>query len=361
MQRRPSVGLFMIVKNEAAVIERCLASVRDWIDHWVVVDTGSEDDTRERVQRSLQGVPGALYERPWVDFAHNRNQALELARPATDYLFTLDADEQLHCPPGWTWPALSADGYFVEMQFAELHYQRLCLVRSAHPWAYHGVLHEVLVSAAGAVQHTLAGPHVQVRAEGARSHNPRKFLDDAQVLERALQSEPDHPRHVFYLAQSYRDAGMPQRALEVYRQRVKLAGFDEERWFAQLQVALLSESCGAPISEVVWECLQAWNLRPTRAEPLVLLARIHRQRQEWPLAAMYAERAALTVRPPDLLFVDESVYVWRALDEWSIAAWYVGRHADGRAALQRLWQEQMFPEYERARIQANLGFYDLPA
>ena len=38
--------LNMIVRDESAVIERCLASVRPHVDHWVIVDTGSVDDTR---------------------------------------------------------------------------------------------------------------------------------------------------------------------------------------------------------------------------------------------------------------------------------------------------------------------------
>ena len=46
----PRICLNMIVKNEAPVIERCLASVRPWIDHWVVVDTGSTVGTEERIR-----------------------------------------------------------------------------------------------------------------------------------------------------------------------------------------------------------------------------------------------------------------------------------------------------------------------
>lgn len=40
---KPSIRLCMIVKNEACVIERCLASVRDLVDTWVISDTGSTD------------------------------------------------------------------------------------------------------------------------------------------------------------------------------------------------------------------------------------------------------------------------------------------------------------------------------
>ena len=80
------ICLNMIVKNEAAVIERCLASVRAHIDHWVIVDTGSTDGTQALVRDALKDVPGTLFERPWVHFGHNRSEALALAQSHGDYL-----------------------------------------------------------------------------------------------------------------------------------------------------------------------------------------------------------------------------------------------------------------------------------
>jgi glycosyltransferase involved in cell wall biosynthesis len=70
---RPTMCLCMIVKNESAVIERCLASVRGLVDHWVVSDTGSTDGTPELVRAALDGIPGELHREPWVDFGHNRS------------------------------------------------------------------------------------------------------------------------------------------------------------------------------------------------------------------------------------------------------------------------------------------------
>ncbi len=42
--------LNMIVRNEAANIERCLASVADHVVSWIIGDTGSTDDTPARIQ-----------------------------------------------------------------------------------------------------------------------------------------------------------------------------------------------------------------------------------------------------------------------------------------------------------------------
>ena len=68
----PLICLCMIVRDEATVIERCLRSIQDLIDSWVICDTGSCDDTAELIQSLLIDVPGSLYKRPWRDFGHNQ-------------------------------------------------------------------------------------------------------------------------------------------------------------------------------------------------------------------------------------------------------------------------------------------------
>lgn len=58
-----TISLCMIVKNEEAVLERCLNSVSDLVDEIVIVDTGSEDRTRDIARAFTQ----KLYELPWND------------------------------------------------------------------------------------------------------------------------------------------------------------------------------------------------------------------------------------------------------------------------------------------------------
>jgi glycosyltransferase involved in cell wall biosynthesis len=83
----------MIVKNESAIIERCLRAASGHFDSWVIVDTGSDDGTCERIETILAGVPGQLEHRPWVDFGHNRTELMDLAyEESADWLLLLDAD-----------------------------------------------------------------------------------------------------------------------------------------------------------------------------------------------------------------------------------------------------------------------------
>ncbi len=347
----------MIVKNETPVIRRCLKSVYPWIDHWVIVDTGSTDGTQSVVVDSMAGIPGSLHERPWRDFAHNRNEALKLARPHADYVLFIDADEQLQVPDGFEWPELSADGYMFRCLLDTWSYYRNSLISTRLDWHWEGVIHEYLTCPQPHKWQNLQGPEILVSRDGARARDPSTYLKDIEVLKAAVKREPGHTRYTFYLAQSYRDAGLLAESLEQYQQRIVMGGWDEELWYSVFQIAVLRERLGAPQAEVQQAYLDAYAMRPSRAEPLCELARYLRLRGANALAHLYALRAAGISQPPDLLFVDVGVYAWRAQDELAASAWHVGAMQDGRQAIAKLLTEQHFPESERPRLEGNHKFY----
>jgi len=134
----------MIVKNESHVIERCLESVRPWIDHWTIVDTGSNDGTQSFVRKLLCDLPGTLFERPWTNFAVNRSESIELATPSSDFLLVIDADDILEVDSEFVFPELDKDAYTLTVHDSGHLYRRLHLIRTSLPWRYEGVLHEYL-------------------------------------------------------------------------------------------------------------------------------------------------------------------------------------------------------------------------
>lgn len=352
------ICLSMIVRNESAVIERCLRSVRPFIDCWAISDTGSTDGTQDLVRRELAGLPGELIERPWVDFAHNRNEALELAKRHGDYAVVIDADEILIAEPDFSWPALDASGYLLEFHFGNTRYRRVAMPRLDIDWRWGGVLHEALVSAHAAEAKFLPGLHIHVHTDGARSQRPlaEKFGADAEVLRRALIAEPDNARYAFYLAQSLRDSGQPAEALDAYRRRVDMGGWDEEVYQAMLQVALLSERCECAEAEILAAYLLAYDFRPTRAEAPCELARYCRLRKRYALGRDFAMIALSKAPSEDLLFVDHSVQAWRARDELSVSSYWCGEYSACADLCRELLASPSLPDTERARVEANLAF-----
>jgi len=361
LNTRPRVCLNMIVKNESAVIERCLDSVLPIIDTWVIVDTGSTDGTQDLIRRKLAQLPGELHERPWVNFGHNRSEAAALAQDQpnkADYLLFFDADDVLARSETFKLPLLTADAYQLWINYNGMHYTRVMLVSTRLRWHWVGVVHEYPHAAPPArTIETLAGAEVIIRPEGARSRDPKKFHRDAELLERALIDEPENPRYVFYLAQSYRDAGETEKALRTYERRIAMSGWEEETWYARWQAARMAEFLKHPPAEVIERYLDAFQARPRRVEPLVDLARMERQRGNLPRAYVYAAAAMRIDRPSgDILFVDAPSYDWRRQDELAVAAYWIGHYEESKQLSAALLASGHLPASERPRIEANMNF-----
>ena len=352
------ICLSMIVKNETAVIERCLRSVRPYIHAWAIADTGSSDGTQELVRRTMQGLPGELIERPWVDFSTNRNQALELARRYGDYALIIDADEVLEADSDFVWSTLDAPGYLLELVYGDTRYRRVALPRLDTYWVWRGVLHEALNSPHAAQVQFLRGLRIRVFTDGARSRlsQQEKFSRDADVLRSALAKEPDNARYAFYLAQSLRDAGQTLDSIAAYQARVAMQGWAEEVYFSKLQVAVLKERVGATPAEIMQAYLEAYDFRPTRAEAPCEFARYCRLQNRYFVARDFARVAVAIKQPDDVLFLDRTVYDWRARDELAVALYYTNERKESERLCRELLDDPNLPEKERPRIRRNLEF-----
>ena len=88
--------LVMIVKNSGDEIIPMLNAIKNYIDHWTILDTGSTDNTKENITTCLTDVPGnlydglQLYDDPFVDFSTARNRALDLAKTRCTFTIMLD-------------------------------------------------------------------------------------------------------------------------------------------------------------------------------------------------------------------------------------------------------------------------------
>ena len=90
------VCVYAICKNEEAFVDRWMDSMSE-ADQVVVLDTGSEDKTAERLRARGAEVTVETIS-PWR-FDRARNYSLELVPPDTDICVCTDLDEVLR--PGW--------------------------------------------------------------------------------------------------------------------------------------------------------------------------------------------------------------------------------------------------------------------
>lgn len=82
------LSLCMIVKNEEKVLRRCLESVQGLVDEIIIIDTGSEDSSKD-IARSFTDH---VHDFVWInDFSAAKNEALR--RATSKWILVLDADE----------------------------------------------------------------------------------------------------------------------------------------------------------------------------------------------------------------------------------------------------------------------------
>jgi len=322
-----TICLSMIVRNEAHVIHRCLDSVRPLIDHWVIVDTGSTDGTQDVIRAALVDLPGALVERPWVDFALNRTEALALARPHADYSLIIDADDALIDPERFVMPRLSEPGYMLEIVDGPTRYWRTQLVDNRMDWRYRGVLHEFLECPGHPSLPTL--PLAMRRGnDGARHRDVRTESRDIAVLEGALAVEADPfmvARYAFYLANSYRDGGEPRKALEYYLKRADLGYWNEEIYIGLLCAADLMEALDEPEDAVLALYDRMIPICPARAEARLGASRFCRRRRTFAAGFRYAEAGLALTLPAAGISLHPWVYSYGLREEFAANAFHVGQ------------------------------------
>ena len=359
--KKNTICLNMIVKNESKIIKRCLESVYDIIDTWCIIDTGSTDGTQEIIKEFLKDKPGVLHEKPWVNFGHNRDEALKLGSTWGDWLLMTDADMVL-INNGFDKSHLTHDTevYDLMQDNNGTCYNNMRILNTQKTWNCLGVTHEYYDCEGGVkVRRFLNSLYFNDISDGGSKAD--KFTRDIALLEQGLIDEPENPRYMFYLAQSYRDIGDYDKAIKWYQARWDFGGWEEEQWFALYMVGWcmtkrkdVEKDAFDKIAEVM---LKAWNARPWRCEPIWILSIEARLSGRWEHAYQYSKAAATTPWPKnDVLFIAKAAYGLSALDEFGISSYYVGQFQESEQAAIKLLNSPELPESEVPRIKKNLWY-----
>jgi glycosyltransferase involved in cell wall biosynthesis len=343
---KPTVCLTMIVRNEGAILKRCLDSAKPWIDGYFIIDTGSTDDTMDIIRTELADYPGTLLEEEWVNFGHNRSSLVAQAREAGyDYLLLADADHVFVGEPG-ALDNLVAPSYLIQLT-GGFEYWMPYLVRSDLHWRYHGVTHEFLTAPESFINTQLPGFTIDHRSDGG--NRPEKFTQDRRLLEAEYEKNPNDDRTVFYLAQTCRDMGDIERAVELYRHRATLGGWDEEVYWALFQVGELTGE--------VEDYLRAWEYRPGRPEAIHRLARTYNEKGLHRSAYLIASMGRSVWYPSpcgDILFLERWAEEFGIPFERSIAAWWIGHHDESIQGFRDLLACPDLPDAFREMCEHNL-------
>lgn len=350
------ICLGMIVRNESRVLPRMVASLNGVIDQWLIVDTGSDDDTPDVACELLGHLPGELVSRPWVNFGHNRTELVDLCRdlPGVTHLLLLDADQVVETTTDFrdVLSRSATDQHLVMVRSGHHGFRMPYLVRRGPRWVYRGPTHEYL----DCLDPVTAKPFDELvvihHSDGGT--RPEKHDRDLALLLAYLAEHPDDARNTFYLAQTYWFMGRHTEALEAYRRRVNLGGFEEERYYSLLRIGDLHVTAG-DIAEALWAWQQAVTVRPRRAEAYHRLGRTLNQHRQWWAARVWLEHAAALPPSDDLLFVEHWVETWGVAFELALANWWTGKRDAADTVFAALVERPDVDEPHREACRANLA------
>lgn len=355
---KKTVCLNMIVKNESHVIRRCLDSVKPIIDYWVIVDTGSSDGTQQIIKSYLKDIPGELHERPWKNFAHNRNEALEYTKGKADYILFMDADDWLEFDNLPSLPSLTCERYNIWRVVGEDSFLNHQLVLASLPWKWVGVVHEHLECGKKPTMETLEHVVYRVGNDGASHNDPSKFQKYISLLEEALKQEPDNSRYVFYLAQSYLGAGNFEKAVEFYTKRLYMGIWTEETFWALLNLGQLYQLLHHPIEKAIHAYSLALSFLPYRSEPVYFLAELYNRQGNYQAAYHYLKHweTIPKTKKKDYFYNYDWTCEYGLLFQLSVAAYYVGKYEESLTACTQLLEIKNLPPSWRKQTEINRTF-----
>lgn len=327
---RYRVCVYAICKNESAFVERWMDSMSE-ADDIVVLDTGSTDDTPEKL-RARGAVVAQEIISPWR-FDTARNHSMELIPEDADICVCTDLDEVFH--PGWrdlleeVWTAQTGQAAYrytwsfhpdgregVTFWYEKIHARRG--YRWVHP------VHEVL-------KWTGEGrPGPTVVADGVQlDHHPDPAKSRGQylgLLEMSVEEDPEDDRNVHYLGREYMYRGRWADCIHTLTWHLSMpaATWKDERAASMRYIAKSYQMLGQTQQAKSWY-LKAVAEAPHLREPYLDLAMLLYELEEWEGVA-YFTRCALQIvhRPRSYICQAES---WGSLphDLLSLAFYHTGR------------------------------------
>jgi glycosyltransferase involved in cell wall biosynthesis len=314
------VAVYTIALNEAANAERWANSAAD-ADHRIVADTGSADETVERLRRAGVTVH-SIAVRPWrFDIA--RNTAMSLIPGDVDVCCTMDMDRALE--PGWrsaleaAWTPgttalncrvvyrASADDPNVLRSFPGKNFHHRVGYRFKRP------VHEALDYSGQEVSHYCPGI-IMCEVQDKQKETRRQYLP---LMELAHKEDPDDAQICLWLGREYMWAGQNELGAEMMQRYLELptAKWGEERSEAMRFLARMQ-----PDKKMIW-LDRARMEAPHRREVWLDIAEGLHDKSEWLNLFWACVNGIERTRRTNSYLDDPGCWGFRLFDLGAIAAW----------------------------------------
>ena len=331
----PKLCLNMIVKNESKIITRLFDSVIDIIDSYCICDTGSTDNTVELIENYFKdrNKPGKVIKEPFKDFEYNRTFSLQACEknPDIDYVLLMDADMVLMKGPNFDVNSfkqglLKADVFHLFQGSERFSYKNVRIVKNNMGIKYWGVTHEVISTPDGTKYSQFERDIIFIDDIGDGGAKADKFDRDIRLLTQGLVDKPNNDRYTFYLANSYRDNGDKEKAIEMYKKRIEIGGWFDEVWHSYYSIGRCYNWLNQKEMAIAYWLL-AYDYFPKRLENIYEIIHYYRNESKHKLAYEFYKMACKQLEGVDrskidYLFLQNDVYDYKLDYEYSIVGYY---------------------------------------
>ena len=334
------IVVYAICKNEARFVHRWMNSMSE-ADQVIVLDTGSSDDTAEKLRARGAQVTEEVIS-PWR-FDAARHRSLELVPEDADICVCTDLDEVFQ--PGWralleqAWvPGAGQAAYRYTWSFNSdgsegvVFWQEKIHARHGYRWVH--PVHEIL-------QWTGPGqPGPTVVAEGVQlDHHPDPQKSRGQylpLLELSVAEDPEDDRNVHYLGREYLYYGRWDDCIRTLKRHLSMprANWADERAASMRYIARSYAQKGERQTARDWY-LRAIAQAPHLREPYLDLAMLLYEDGAWD-GVLYFTGCALAITRRPRTYICEAA-PWGSLphDLRSIAFYHTGRLEQALAEARR--------------------------
>lgn len=277
--------LVMIVKNSGELLNKCLESVKNYIDYWTIIDTGSSDNTINIIYENLSNIPGKLYKENFIDFSTTRNRAFELSSGKCKYRLVLD-DSYVLCGGDKLYEKLKKSNkktYSIKIENEENSYYSLRITKSDTNLKYIGRVHE---SINYETEEYIEDNDIYINDLTSFEHNLRtkmRYKLDIKNLLLDCNEGINLERTIYYLIKTYINLAEYNNALIYCKKLSKMNNIHEHyifyAYYTSIMLKYMEINCD--INKFYNEMLKLHKIFPNRAESLYMLCVVHNERKEY--------------------------------------------------------------------------------
>lgn len=353
--KKIKITVYAIAKNESKFVDRWVDSMSE-ADEIVVLDTGSTDDTVERLRSRGVKVETRIIS-PWR-FDVARNESMKLIPPDTDICLCTDLDEifvkgwrrslenavlsasndatTFTYEYVWNFQEDGKDG--AKFEYEKCHRPGVC--RWAHP------VHEVLEYSVPKVRVHVPGMRLEHHADPYKSR--AQYLD---LLKMSVQESPDDDRNMHYYGRELMFHGKWCEAIEILKRHLAMpsATWRAERASSMRYIA----RCYVKINQHTLAELWLWRAcfeAPEQREAPLELAELLYDRKDY-VALVRACEICLSRKDRVMTYLTMAeAWGYRPWDLYSLGLWYTGRKAEALEAV----REAVRLAPDDSRLNANM-------